>query len=301
MHMDESHSNDKMGHRHARINTRSFVVSIKFLRTVCYSYIAVLTFNVIYSTIFDFEDVKLNLEDGDKGAETGLSGTITCMTKEFKMLAVTSCTVVKAPQTWLWRSIVVFGSGISFYLVPLFVENKKLVRLSYAKEIGLMMITFYIDLKTPVIEDPAHFGIWVIHIIGVLILGVSSLMMAIELKYTWHIYGFGFTGPMCIILLAISRLLCWNYFYSVFIIFEYIAIVQIILLHLRFFEENIACVNTFDKLEYHKMRRPKIGDSANKINEILDENQNLADGPIFLSSNPDLKKRAKASNSVSEN
>ena len=55
MHKDESHPNDKMGHRHARINTRSFVVSIKFLRTVCYSYIAVLTFNVIYSTIFDFD------------------------------------------------------------------------------------------------------------------------------------------------------------------------------------------------------------------------------------------------------
>ena len=287
-----------MAQRHAKINTRSFVVSQKFLRTVGYSYIAVLTFNVISSTIFDFEDVKLNLEDGDEGTETGLSGTITCKTKEFKILAITSCIVVKAPQTWLWRSIVVFGSGISFYLVPLFVENKKLVRLCYAKEISLMMITFYIDLKTPVIDDPAHFGIWVIHVIGVFILGVTNLMMAIELKYTWHIYSFSFTGPMCLILLAISRLLCWNYFYSVFIVFEYVAIVQIILCQVRFLEENIACVKSLDQLEYHKMRRPKIGESEK---EISDENENLADGPIFLSSNPDLKKRGRRSNSVSEN
>jgi len=289
-----------MGHRHAKINTRSFVVSQKFLRTVGYSYIAVLTFNVIYSTIFDFEDVKLNLEDGDEGTETGLSGTITCKTKEFKILAITSCIVVKAPQTWLWRSIVVFGSGISFYLVPLFVENKKLVRLCYAKEISLMMITFYIDLKTPVIDNPPHFGICLIHIIGVSILGVTHLMMAIELKYTWHIYSFSFTGSMCGSLLVIARLLCWNYFYSAFIVFEYIAIVQIVLLQVRFLEENVACVKSLDQLEYQKMRRPKIGESE-KNNEVLDENENLADGPIFLSSNPDLKKRGRRRNSVSEN
>lgn len=285
-----------MGHSHIHrtINTRSFVVSQKFLRSVGYSYIFVLIFNVIYSTIFDFDDVKLNMEAGDiSAAESGLQTTITCVTKEFRILAVTSAVNVKSPQTWLWRTVVAFGSGMSLFLVPLFVENKKLVKLCYVKEISLFVITYYIDITTPVIHDSTHFGIWILHLAGVLSLGIANVMMAVECKYTWHVYSFTICGVGCVLSLAISRLACIDYFYSLFIILEYTSILQIIFLQIKFLEEYVCCVKTSERLEYLKMRRPEFEEKQSLLNENFDKNfdKNLDENQNFSTSNPDLKKR----------
>jgi len=219
----------------------SFCVSRRFLDGLNSAYLVVLAVNLVTTNVWKYEQTKLILEPKD--LSTYHNGTIVidqiCAPQELPLLAITSVINVDYPQKWIWRLLVGFGSGASFFLVPLFVHSTKIIVLVYLKETALFIITYCLDLTIPVLADHTALEVWGLHLLAVAILSISNMTLVWTLDYTVYKYTLWVMSPLMITFLTISRVYCTNYFYTIFVLLEYITITTIILIHRRLMQDCI--------------------------------------------------------------